>query len=111
MDRAGASAGILAAAVVAGCGAAAVVAGCGATASPRPVSGAAVFARECSSCHSLIGSESLHRQGGDLLGYTLTRRQLVLRVRQMPVRDPLTAAELTAVVDYVYATQQRARAR
>jgi cytochrome c len=84
-------------------------AGCGGSAAPRPVSGAAVFARECSYCHSLIGNESLHRPGGDLLGYTLSRQQLLLQTRQMPVRHPLDAAELNAVVDYVRALEQRAR--
>jgi hypothetical protein len=86
-------------------------AGCGGSAAPRPVSGAAVFAREISYCHSLIGNESLHRQGGDLLGYTLPHRELVLQTRQMPVRHPLTPAQLTAVVRYVEEVQQRARGR
>jgi mono/diheme cytochrome c family protein len=87
------------------------VAGCGGSAPSRPVSGAAVFARECSYCHSLVGNESLHRQGGDLLGYTLSRQQLLEQTRQMPVRDPLTRAQLDAVVDYVRGMQQLARPR
>lgn len=56
----------------------------------------------------MIGNESLHRQGGDLLGYRLTRQELSEQVREMPVRRPLTQAELTAVVDYVYALEHRA---
>ncbi len=74
----------------------------------NPVNGATVFRRECSSCHSLIGNESLRRQGGDLLGYTLTREELVEQTRQMPVRRPLTPAELSGVVDYVQALEKRA---
>src|SRR5436305_14907915 len=88
-----------------------VLAGCGGGARARPPGGAAVFARECSSCHSLIGNESLRRPGGDLLGYTLTRQELLLQTRQMPVRHPLSSPQLTAVVDYVAAMQQRARGR
>src|SRR5947209_118138 len=91
--------------------AAAGLAGCGSAVPARPVSGAAVFARECSLCHSLIGNESRHRPGGDLLGYTLTRRELLLQTRQMPVRESLSGAQLTAVVDYVAEMEQRARGR
>jgi mono/diheme cytochrome c family protein len=85
------------------------VAACG-RAHPR-VSGAEVFARECAVCHSVIGNESLHRQGGDLLGYRMTRRQLVEFTREMPVRHPLAPAQLAAVVDYVFALQQHGPSR
>jgi mono/diheme cytochrome c family protein len=63
-----------------------------------------VFAHSCQSCHSLVGNESRHKQGGDLLGYNLTRAQLTSFTRVMPAR--LTAAQLRAVVDYVYRVQQ-----
>jgi hypothetical protein len=86
------------------------MAGCGGSARPTPISGATVFTHECSYCHSLIGNESRHREGGDLLGYKLDRQQLLEQTRQMPVRHPLTRAELGAVVDYVQAMQRRARA-
>jgi hypothetical protein len=83
------------------------LAACG-SARPRPaISGARVFAGECALCLSLIGNESLHRQGGDLLGYRISRQQLVQFTREMPVRRPLTQAELSAVVDYVFALQRR----
>jgi mono/diheme cytochrome c family protein len=85
------------------------VAACGSAQSR--VSGAQVFVRECAVCHSVIGNESLHRQGGDLLGYRMTRQQLVEFTREMPLRRPLTRAQLTAVVDYVFALQQRGPAR
>jgi hypothetical protein len=58
-------------------------------------------------CHSVIGNESLHRQGGDLLGYRMTRQQLREFTREMPVRHRLTPAELNAVVEYVFALQRR----
>ena len=53
-------------------------------------SAAAVFARNCSLCHSLIGNESRDRQGGDLVGYRLSRQQLLEFTREMPTRRPLT---------------------
>jgi mono/diheme cytochrome c family protein len=81
--------------------------GCGGS-QPRRSAGAAVFARNCSLCHSLVGNESLRRQGGDLLGYRLTRAQLLQITREMPVRRPLTGAELAAVVDYVLRAQRSA---
>jgi hypothetical protein len=56
----------------------------------------------------VIGNESLHRQGGDLLGYRLTHRQLVLQVREMPVKRPLSQAQLDAVVQYVWSLQHHA---
>ena len=70
-----------------------------------------MFARNCSACHSLIGNESRHRQGGDLVGYRLSRQQLLEFTREMPARRPLTPSQLKGVVDYVLAFQQRGRAR
>jgi hypothetical protein len=87
----------------------AALAGCGG-AGGRPVSGASVFASSCSACHSLIGNESLHRQGGDLLGYGFSRRVLMQYTSEMPVPRPLSAAQQAAVVDYVLAAQRRASA-
>ncbi len=67
-----------------------------------------MFATACSQCHSLIGNESLRRQGGDLLGYRFSRQQLLSFTREMPVRHPLSASELGAVVDYVLSVERRA---
>jgi hypothetical protein len=67
-----------------------------------------VFAHDCSACHSLIGNETKHKDGGDLVGYHLTRDQLALITRTMPTR-PLSAAELQAVVGYVLRAQQQGR--
>src|SRR4030088_282571 len=90
---------------IAACVLALVASGCGAGTGARPVSGAKLFSEECSVGHSVIGNESLHRQGGDLLGYRLTHQQLVLQVRQMPVKRPLSQTQLDAVVQYVWSLQ------
>jgi mono/diheme cytochrome c family protein len=87
------------------------VAGCGGGGGPSQTGEAAVFARNCSACHSLIGNESRHRQGGDLVGYRLSRQELLEFTREMPTRRRPTSSELEAVVDYVLAIQQRGRAR
>ncbi len=89
-----------------------VVCACGQASSPTrtpavAANGAAVFARSCASCHSLIGNESLHRQGGDLLGYRMTRAQLLGFTRVMPT-GRLTEAQLDAVVRYILRAQTRA---
>ena len=52
-----------------------------------PSSGKEIFAHDCQACHSLIGNESLHKQGGDLLGIRLTSAQLLSFTRVMPTRD------------------------
>lgn len=92
--------------------AALAVVGCGGGARISQTSEAAdVFARNCSACHSLIGNESRHRQGGDLVGYRLSRQQLLEFTREMPTRRPLTSAQLQLVVEYVLDFQQRGRSR
>ncbi|MBV9196903.1 MAG: cytochrome c [Solirubrobacterales bacterium] len=93
-------------AIAAGAGGA--IAACGSGAPARPVSGAEVFAQQCSACHSLIGNESLHRPGGDLVGYRMTRTELIEFTREMPVKRSLSRAELAAVVAYVQAAQRSA---
>jgi len=90
--------------------AAGAIAGCGGSAA-QPRSGAALFAQDCGKCHSLIGNESLHRQGGDLVAYHLSPEILAQFTREMPVRRPLRADQLAAVVAYVYAAERRARPR
>lgn len=76
--------------------------GCDSASRTRPASGKALFAEDCSACHSLIGKESLHRQGGDLLGYRFNRQDLLEFAREMPVRRPPHPAQLQAIVDYVF---------
>src|SRR5512142_156842 len=70
----------------------------------------ALFDSNCSACHSLIGNESRRRQGGDLVGYRLTRSQLLEFTREMPTRRALTSSELNAIVDYVLEIEQHRRA-
>ena len=82
--------------------------GCGSVSRPRSASGKALFAADCSACHSLIGSESLRRQGGDLLGYRFSRRDLLEFAREMPVRRPLSPAQLAAIVGYVSGRERSA---
>jgi mono/diheme cytochrome c family protein len=85
-------------------------AGCGGAQTPAPL-GASVFAASCRTCHSLIGNESLHRVGGDLLGYRLSRPEMLEFVREMPVRRALSAAQVATVSDYVLGLERRAVAR
>jgi mono/diheme cytochrome c family protein len=84
--------------------------GCGASAGGVPV-GAKVFDQACQTCHSLAGNDSLRRVGGDLLGYRLSRTQVLELVRQMPVRRVLSPAEIAAVSDYVLGRERRAAGR
>jgi mono/diheme cytochrome c family protein len=86
------------------------LAGCGGAQTPAPL-GASVFAASCRTCHSLIGNESLHRVGGDLLGYRLSRPEMLEFVREMPVRRALSAAQVATVSDYVLGLERRAVAR
>jgi mono/diheme cytochrome c family protein len=79
----------------------ALMMGCGSASRPRTASGKTLFAEDCSACHSLIGNESLRRQGGDLLGYRFSRRDLLEFAREMPVRHPLNPAQLAVIVRYV----------
>jgi mono/diheme cytochrome c family protein len=87
------------------------ISGCGAERShpPSPARGPEVFARNCGGCHTLIGNESRHRQGGDLAGFSLSRATLLQFTREMPTRRRLSPAELQSVVDYVFAVEQRGR--
>jgi mono/diheme cytochrome c family protein len=66
-----------------------------------------VFAQACQACHSLGGGDVKRKQGGDLLGYRMSRMDLTQLSREMPVRRPLTAAELRVVVDYVLRAERR----
>ncbi|MGI8573628.1 MAG: c-type cytochrome [Solirubrobacteraceae bacterium] len=90
-------------AALAACGATTSVGGAGAA------SGAKVFAKDCSACHSLIGNESLHRQGGDLENFRISHRDLLLFTREMPTRRRLNPEQMMAVVAYVMAAEQHHR--
>ena len=71
--------------------------------------GAHVFGHDCAACHSLVGNESRHTQGGDLLHFRMSRADLTEFSREMPLRHRMDAAQLRAVVQYVLQQQQRAR--
>lgn len=90
-------------AALASCG---LLAGCGGAKHVEP--GATLFAHNCSLCHSLIGNESLRRQGGDLLRDRLSRPILLQFAREMPVRRPLSEKQLAQVVDYIRQVQASA---
>lgn len=87
------------------------LAGCGGAGFEPAAPGPRVFGSSCAACHSVIGNESLHRQGGDLVGYRMSRQELLEFTREMPVRRRLTPAQLDAVVDYVFALQHGGRPR
>ena len=86
-----------------------LLAGCGGSGTPSAPNGKTLFARDCSACHSLTGVESPKRQGGDLLHGDFSRAAMLQFTREMPVRPPLTAAELRRVSDYVVSVERSAR--
>ncbi len=85
----------------------ALICACGSTPEPARSSGAVVFRQSCSGCHTLVGNESRRTQGGDLLGFALSRNQLLQFIREMPVRHPLSTGQLQAVTGYVLRAQRR----
>lgn len=81
--------------------------GCGGAGAPPPQSGSALFRESCAACHSLIGNDSLRREGGDLLGFRFSRQVWLQYAREMPVRRRLTPAQLEAVVEYIMTVQHQ----
>ncbi|MGH2856784.1 MAG: c-type cytochrome [Solirubrobacteraceae bacterium] len=103
---------ILAPAAVAALAAAALLSGCGGgrtTAQRATTDGRAVFAASCSACHSLDGRYHAGLIGGDLRRLHATREQLTQFAAEMPVRHPLSGAQLRAVVRYVLDVERGAR--
>jgi mono/diheme cytochrome c family protein len=84
-------------------------AACGSGHATRPPEGRALFASACGACHTLSGVSSPAHQGGDLLGFHLSRQALLQFAREMPLRRPLTRAQLATVTRYIFALQQRSR--
>lgn len=83
------------------------VGGCG-SGNVAGVSGPAVFATHCATCHSLTGHSVAQQQGGDLRGLRLPRSELLQYSAEMPrVDGPLTERELAAVVSYVQSVERR----
>src|SRR5437763_11928489 len=81
----------------------------GSGAAPATRDGKALFAHNCSLCHSLTGVESPKRQGGDLLHGRFSREVMLQFAREMPVRHRLSRAELRTVADYVVAVERANR--
>ena len=81
---------------------------CGSNGSQRSA-GQALFAQDCSVCHSLSGEQSPSRQGGDLLALHVRREAMLQFVAEMPVRHRLGRVQLRTVTDYVLAAELRAR--
>jgi mono/diheme cytochrome c family protein len=69
--------------------------------SPPGNLGRVVFAKECSSCHTLTVEAPTRLSGGSLRGYRLTAREIASFARVMPARVPLTPREVIAVSRYV----------
>jgi hypothetical protein len=84
-------------------------AACGGDQRSASAGGGVLFDQACGHCHTLSGVNTPSHQGGDLLTVHLRRSLLVQFAREMPVRQPLTRGELTAIVDYILAAQRRAR--
>jgi mono/diheme cytochrome c family protein len=88
------------------CASIALAACSGGRSSRQPTTGAAVFAQDCSGCHSLVGNESLRRQGGDLLNYRIGAPEMLQFVREMPTRKALSSRQVRAVAAYVLAAER-----
>ncbi|HUA03924.1 MAG TPA: c-type cytochrome [Solirubrobacteraceae bacterium] len=84
-----------------------VMAACGSGGGSPRATGRALFAEDCSVCHSLDGRPSPRQQGGDLLAFHTTRAQMLEFVREMPVPQRLTAVQQDAVADYVRSVEGR----
>ncbi len=84
-------------------------AGCGGEPSAgSPPGGQAIFARECSSCHTLTGREH-GTVGGDLARTGLSAAAIASFAKVMPVPTPLSRAEASAVAEYVHARERTRR--
>jgi mono/diheme cytochrome c family protein len=68
-------------------------------------SGGALFHQACGGCHTLTGHNDPRHQGGDLRGFHASRAQLTQLASEMPVRRPLTRAQLGAVVRFVMSVE------
>ncbi|MBV8220246.1 MAG: cytochrome c [Solirubrobacterales bacterium] len=86
---------------------AAVATGCGSSAGQPRATGRALFAEDCAVCHSLTGHASPRQQGGDLLGFQMTRAQMLEFVREMPVPHPLSSDQQETVADYVRSAESQ----
>jgi mono/diheme cytochrome c family protein len=89
----------------------AAVGACGGSGAPQhrahatPTSGQALFTQACGACHTLTGHDDPRHQGGDLRDFHATRVQFLQLAGEMPVRRPLTSAQLQSVVAFVMAVE------
>jgi mono/diheme cytochrome c family protein len=83
------------------------LAGCVPTGAARRTDGQTLFSQDCGVCHSLSGSQSPRRQGGDLLAVHASRAAMLQFVQEMPVRHPLSSAQLRTIAAYVLAVEAR----
>jgi mono/diheme cytochrome c family protein len=71
----------------------------------KPTAGQALFIQACGACHTLTGHNDPRHQGGDLRDFHATRVQFLQLAGEMPVRRPLTSAQLQSVVAFVMAVE------
>jgi mono/diheme cytochrome c family protein len=95
---------VLVAVLLASCGA---VSACGGSHGHAVASseGRALFDQACGACHTLTGHNDPRHQGGDLRGFHASRAQLYQLAAEMPVRRPLSRAQLQTVVRFVMAVE------
>lgn len=97
--------------VIAITGATFLLAGCGSSHSVadarrgEALVGQRLFAGACGGCHTIVGRNT-RSSGGDLGGEHLSVPDLESFTRVMPVRPPLTSAQVRAVAAYVSERQR-----
>ncbi len=64
-------------------------------------SGRVLFSQACGACHTLTGHNDPRHQGGDLRDFHASRAQFLQLAAEMPVRRPLSAAQLQTIVRFV----------
>ena len=106
----GRRAGCAAALAVVALAAVDAVAGCG-SADSRLANGQALFANDCSACHTLSGRPSPSHQGGDLRALHVGRAAMLQFTAEMPMAIPLTGSQVAEVADYVLSVQRRSAPR
>jgi len=67
--------------------------------------GRILFTQACGACHTLSGHNDPRHQGGDLRNFHSSRTQLYQLASEMPIRRPLSRAQLDAVVRFVMSVE------
>jgi mono/diheme cytochrome c family protein len=113
-DRAGAVKGLARIAVRPAVGVAVLalgVTGCGGASRGGRANGKALFASDCSACHSLAAAHAPALQGGGLRDLQVDRAAMLQFVTEMPAPRRLADSQVAAVADYVLAVERAARTR